>query len=841
MKKLFISTILCALATVNASAQTFSTTENGFEVVIDTIHTRVVAYSDEIVRVYKSLDGDLSKKTSIPVLMSPETTGFTVSSDDEKVTLTTPKLTVTCTLDKGQVEVMRSDGTSLIKEKSGGVKFTPKMDGTQHSYTVRQNFQLEKSEDLFGLGQIQDGKLSQRNKTQWLEQGNTYVCIPYIRSTKNYGLYWDNYSPTNFYNNSTTSCYFESTGTEIDYYVMAGDTSGDVLKRVRELTGSCPMPTLWNFGLYQSKERYESAAEVRKVVKRYRDLKVPLDCIVQDWQYWGTDNRRWNALDYLNVKYKSGYKTMMDSLHHYNAKLMISIWENFGPNTDPYKALNEMGRLIPVETYPAGYGVHPYDVYDSSARDVYWQYLYNGLVTKGIDAYWMDSTEPDFTYNNDEEHQSGLDYMSGFGKTWRSLRNAYPYCATRGVYDHHRDIDGIAGANTDAATQQKRVAIMTRSGFIGQQHYGVCTWSGDVTSSWTTLANQIPAALNFSACGIPYWNSDTGGFFVGDYSTGVKDEAWRRLYMRWTQFSTFCPLMRFHGTNTPREIYQFGEEGDEKGDFDQILKYVKLRYRLLPYLYSTAWQIASEDKTFMNALAFAFENDTKARTVKDEYMFGESFLVAPVLVDKATSRSVYLPEGKTWYNFWTGETCEPGTVTFEGDIDQLPLYIPAGTILPWGPDVQYSTEKQWDNLEVRIYPGADGTFTLYEDECDNYNYEQGKRSTIKFTWDDAQQTLTIGAREGSFDGMLQKRTFNIIGINKDDNPADLHATAFHTTVSYDGSESSVKIDPTAMPSGIIAVKADATKSAKGFTLSGMPATDSSKGIVIEKGRKLLNK
>jgi len=562
---------------------------------------------------------------------------------------------------------------------------------------------------------------------------------------------------------------------------------------------------------------------------------------VQDWQYWGTDNRRWNAMDYLNVKYKSSYKAMMDTLHKYNAKLMISVWANFGPNTAPYKALDAKGRLMPVETYPEGYGVHPYDCYDGEARDIYWQHLYEGLVTKGIDAYWMDSTEPDFVYHTDSAHQAGLDYMTGFGKTWRSLRNAFPYCTTRGVHDHHRDVDGIAGTHTDNATQQKRVSIMTRSGFIGQQHYGVCTWSGDITSSWTTLANQIPAALNFSACGIPYWNSDTGGFFVGDYSAGVNDAAWRRLYMRWTQFSTFCPLMRFHGTNTPREIYQFGSAGDDVGDFDQILKYIRLRYRLLPYLYGTAWQICSAGKTFMNALPLAFEGDSKARSVKDEYMFGESFLVAPVLVDQATSRSVYLPQGKTWYDFWTGEQCEAGTVTFTGDIDQLPLYVPAGTILPWGPDVQYSTERRWDDLEVRVYPGADGTFTLYEDECDNYNYEQGKRSTITFTWDDARQTLTIGQRQGSFDGMLQTRTFNVIAIDKDDNPADQHATAFHATVGYDGSETSVKIDTDSTPSTLSVGKTliDTGMQGRMYDLGGRRADGNTRGIVIENGTKRL--
>lgn len=842
MQARLIFSALCSMAIVGAWAQTYTPTENGFDVLAGNIHTRVVVYDDDIIRVFKSADGDIAKKRSIPVLMLPATGGFSVTVDADTVRLATARLTVACALDGGRITVARADGTMLIQEKSGGTSMTAVKDGPHSSYKLRQTFTLDSSEDLFGLGQIQDGQLSQRRKTTWLEQGNTRVCIPYFCSTKNYGLYWDNYSPATFSDNGRT-CYFESTGTEIDYYVLSGQSSSDVQAAVRRLTGTCPMPALWNFGLYQSKERYESAPEVRKVVQKYRELQVPLDCVVQDWQYWGTDHRRWNAMDFLNVKYKSSWQAMMDSVHNNNAKLMISIWASFGPATEPYKELDAEGKLIPVETYPEGFGVHPYDCYDSRARSIYWKHLYEGLVSKGIDAYWMDSTEPDFVNHSDAEYQAGLNWVSGFGRTWRSLRNAFPYCTTRGVHDHHRDVDGMAGAYTDAATRQKRVAIMTRSGFLGQQHYGVCTWSGDITSSWQTLANQIPAALNFSACGIPYWNSDTGGFFTGDYVQGVNDEAWRRLYMRWTQFSAFCPLMRFHGTNTPREIYQFGQRGDERGDFDQILKYINLRYRMLPYMYSTAWQIATGGSTFMNALAFAFEGDAKARTVKDQYMFGRSFLVAPVLEDKATGRSVYLPETAGWYNFWTGDVCQSGTTRFEGSIDQLPLYIPAGTILPWGPDVQYSTEKKWDNLEIRVYPGADGEFTLYEDEFDNYNYEQGMRSTITMRWNDATSTLTLGQREGSFSGMLQKRTFNIIGISKDHNPADLHAAAYHAIVHYDGSETSVRINPDDTPTGIAAVEVDSKAQAAGsaYTLGGRKASAGDKGIMVTKGRKYVAK
>lgn len=795
-------------STLNVS---YEQTDDGFDAVRNGLHTRVLIYKDDIIRVFKSYTGDLTQKESLNVLLTPSATvsrNFSVVQDtegtDSLLVLATAKLRVEYTLRTGQVRLQRADGTPLLAEQEGGTMFMAKKDGIFDSYTLRQTFTLDTDEDLFGLGQIQNASLSQRGRTETLEQGNTKVCIPYVTSTKGYGLYWDNYSPTTF-SDTESQTYFQSTGTEIDYYVMAGENSADVLSNLRTLTGECPMPALWNLGLYQSKERYQSGSEVMQVLRRYRQLQVPIDCIVQDWQYWG-DNDYWNALAFLNPDY-SNYQTMINYLHTNNAHLMISIWENFGPSTDAFKELDALGRLIPVETYPSGCGVHPYDVYDANSRDIYWKYLYNGLVSKGIDAYWMDSTEPDYYPASSSE----LDYLSGYGKTWRSLRNAFPFCATKGIYDHHRNIDGIADELTDTTVQQKRVSIMTRSGFLGQQHYGVNTWSGDITSSWTTLANQIPAALNFSACGIPMWNSDTGGFFTGSYG-GVSDDAWCRLYCRWVQFSTFCPMLRFHGTNTPREIWQFGSAGDSKGYYDQILKYIKIRYRLLPYIYSTSHQVSVANRPLMNALALSFEEDADARSVKDAYMFGDQLLVAPVLSDNTTQRSVYLPQGRLsqpvgsaaaaledgtqlWTNFWTGITGLGGrTVKFQSDdVDEIPLYVRAGTILPWGPDVQYATEQPWDSLELRVYPGHNGRFVLYEDENDNYNYEQGQYTEIPMTWDDATRTLTIGARIGSFDGMLSTRVFRIVSVSTEKGTGDAHSTTFDAIVTYTGEEIQVQL------------------------------------------------
>ncbi len=760
----------------------YTKTENGILATWNDEYIRMMFCADDIIRVYKSKKEEVDKR-SLSVILSPmETADFNVAQDGNVVTVSNAKLRITYNLEKAAFTVCRADGTLLLSESDFAATFTATKDGTFDSYTMTNRFTLDKDEYIFGMGQIQDGALNLRGKTLHLEQDNMKVCIPYFQSSKNYSLFWDNYSPTTFTDNEASTS-FTSTGTEIDYYLMVGETSDDVLACMRRLTGTCPMPALWNFGLYQSKQRYTSATEVMDVVRKYRELNVPLDCIVQDWQYWG-DDAHWNSLEFLNPQY-SNHEEMMDFVHDNHAKFMISIWANFGPAATPYAELAGKNMLLPANSYPWNNGVRPYDVYSSEARDIYWKYLYNGLVSKGIDAYWMDSTEPDYQPLNGD---GDFDFVSYEGRTWRSLRNAFPLATVGGVHDHHR----AAEAAGDSHLAGKRVSILTRSAFAGQQRYGANTWSGDVVASWETLARQIPAACNLSATGIPYWNSDTGAFFVGSYNGGVNNAAWRRLYLRWTQFSCFTPMMRFHGDGTPREIYQFGSEKDGIGEFDQILKYVKLRYRLLPYLYSTAWQVSTNHKTFMQAVPVAFNEDRGGYDVKDQYMFGSSFLVAPVVTDLSDSRDVYLPADHKWIDFWTGETLEGGqTVNKKAPMDIMPLYVKAGSVLPWGPDVQYSTEKNWDDLEIRVYPGEDGSFVLYEDENDGYAYEKGQYSEIPFTWDEASQTLTIGARKGSFPGMLEVRKFNICKVSTRCGTGDRHAVRYHAVVEYDGTETKV--------------------------------------------------
>ena len=747
----------------------YNRTSDGLKATIDSLNITIAFLNDSTVRVLKTYDSDYSRLSRVVLPSVKEDVNLSYAETDTTVCVSSAAASVVYNRQSGLVNILRTDGSPLIAEQ--GLKMQPFMDGTQPSYTVTQKFTLDSDERIYGLGQIQDGRLNERGQSVLLAQANTSICIPYFQSSKNYALYWDNYSPTSFSDDDYATT-FRSTGRASDYYVLVAGNSAGVLKSLRHLTGETRQPALWNFGFYQSKERYSSADEVMGVMKKYRDLNVPIDCVVQDWQYWG-DNAHWNAMDFLAPAY-ADYQQMIDSIHAMHGKLMITIWPDFGPQTEQAKYLKSMGRLLPPESYPTGEDVHAYDAYDEGARDYYWKMLYKGLACKGIDAYWLDSTEPDYYGSGGSDY----DYMTGAGETWRALRNVYPLATVEGVYDHHR-------AQTELS--DKRVSIMTRSGFLGMQRTGAYVWSADITSSWGVLANQIPAACNLSVCGLPYWNSDTGGFFTGSYRNGVNDESWVRLYQRWTQFSTFTPMLRFHGTNTPREIWQFGEEGDNKGVYDNLLKYIRLRYRLVPYLYSTAHQIVENGESFMNSLPFAFEHDAKGYDIKDEYMLGQSVLVAPVVNDGVSSRNVYLPAGQSWYDFWSGKRYGGGqTVNRLTPMDIIPVYIKAGTVMPWGPEVQYTSEKPWDNLEIRVYTGADGSFTLYEDEGDNYNYENGAFTEIPFAWDNANHTLTIGKRTGSYDGMLQSRQFRIVIVGEDKGTGDGESTIYDKTVSYDG-------------------------------------------------------
>jgi len=760
------------LATLSLSAQNYEKTQNGVKAQTKGIKIEVQFYTPSIVRVVKYPELTELKKQSLSVLKHPEEVKYQLSTQDDVVCLSTDYINVALNTVTGKVSFTDKQKNSLLAEKDYGTQFSAIKDGPNDSYKIRQAFLLDKEEAIYGLGQQQTGKMNQRNQILPLQNWNMKVCIPMIQSEKGYGIFWDQYSISDFVDNPQEMS-MESVGTCADYYFMYGGNADGVIAKMRDLTGQSPMLPLWAYGFFQSRERYKNQQESVEVVAKYRELGVPLDCIIQDWQYWGKDSL-WNAMSFDSKTFPDP-QGMVDKVHKMNAKMIIVAWPGFGPLTSQYKELKEKNMLINFDTWPPKSGTKPYDVYNPEARDIYWRYLSKGVFSKGFDGWWLDSTEPDHI-NVEEKDYDQLTHLG----TFRSAHNAFPLMTVGGVYDHQR-----------AETSNKRVLILTRSAFAGQQRYAANTWSGDVVSDWGVLRKQIAGGLNFALCGIPYWNTDIGGFFAGRYvkGGGAKNPDFQELYVRWLQFGAFMPMMRSHGTDIPREIYQFGKRGDWA--FDVQEKFINLRYSLLPYIYSTAWDVTHNSGSFMRALVMDFAKDKKALNIDNEYMFGRSFLVAPVTEKEAKAQSVYLPAGTIWYDFWTNEQLQGGNqITKETPIDIIPLYVKAGSIVPFGPKVQYTSEKKWDNLELRIYAGANGEFSLYEDEKDNYNYEKGAFCVITMKWDEQDRTLTIGECQGKFNGMLKNRKFNIVLVN---GSRDNSTAKITKKVSYSGKNVTVKL------------------------------------------------
>lgn len=790
-----ISSILVAaafLSTLPVEAQTFRQTKQGITGTTQGMDIEIQFVSPEIVRVVKAPEGRSFTKKSFSVVKSPESMSVTTEKKGETVSLKSNAVRVDFNVRTGRISFFDKQGKALFTEKDYGAQFTPFNDAGNPTFSVRQAFLLDKDEAIYGLGQQQVDDLNQRNHKHFMRQRALYASVPIIQSTKGYGMFWDNYSPTTYTDNPQEMSFDSEVGECMDYYFMYGGNADGVIAQIRDLTGQAPMYPLWTFGFWQSRERYKSQQETMEVVDKYRELGIPLDGIIQDWQYWGP-NSNWNSMNFDNPEFPDPQK-MIDHVKKKNAKIMISIWASFGPDTNPYKDLEKINALFNFKTWPADGGVKAYDAYNEKARDIYWEHLNKGLFSKGIDAWWTDSTEPDHL----DVQERDFDIPTAMG-TYRSVVNAFPLMSNKGVYEHQR-----------AVTSDKRVYLLTRCAFAGQQRYAANTWSGDVMCNWETFRKQIPTGLNFSLSGIPYWNTDIGGFFNWPYHGGAENKAYHELYTRWFQYGTFLPMQRSHGSGVKKEIYNLGKKGDWVYDSEE--KYINLRYALLPYLYSTGWQVTDNAGSFLRALFMDFNEDKKVHTISNQYMFGKAFLVTPVTrnmyvfsdkeqwkdpyedFSKTGTQDVYLPKGTKWFDFWTGEALNGGQlVTKEVPIDIIPLYVRAGSIVPFGPKVQYSTEKKWNNLEIRIYPGADGEFVLYEDENDNYNYEKGAYSIIKFTWDDAKRTLNIADREGTFPGMLKSRKFNIVVVDKENGTGSVQSTKFTKSVSYGGKKKSVKL------------------------------------------------
>jgi alpha-D-xyloside xylohydrolase len=797
MKPICILLFLTLVISIGSKAQSYQKTGLGIKAKINSIDVEIQFYGPSTVRILKSPEGKAFKKESLSVNQTPQKTALSIMQSGNELSLSSETMKVNLNLKNGKISFASLKGVALLNEKESGSVFTGFNDAGNQTYSVTQSFILDKDETIYGLGQQQQGKMVQRNLKLNMVQGNTDDYIPFFQSVKGYGLFWDNYSPTIFSDNQNETSFSSEVGDCVDYYFMNGGNADGVIAQMRNLTGQAPMFPLWTYGFWQSKERYKSQDELVNVVKKYRELGVPLDGIIQDWQYWG-NNYLWNAMDFLNPEFYDPQK-MVDDVHNLNAHMIISIWNSFGPMTKQYRELDKINALFNIETWPQSgsekwppnkdypSGVRVYDPYNPAARDIYWKYLNEGIFKLGMDGWWMDSSEPDH-FNPKPADFDTKTYLGSF----RKVRNAFPLMSVGGLSQHQR-----------AVTSDKRVFILTRSAFAGQQRYGANTWSGDVVASWDALRNQISAGLNFSLCAIPNWYSDIGGFFLWNFKKPLENPDYRELHARWIQFGTFCPMMRSHGEGSPREIYQFGKKGDKVYDSDE--KYINLRYSLLPYIYSASWDVTTHQSTIMRALVMDFAADKQALDINDEFMFGKSLLVCPVTKSLYTkdgkedfsiikSRELYLPKGCDWIDFWTGEKQTGGQkVTRETPLDLIPLYVKAGSILPFGPKVQFATEKKWDNLEIRVYEGANGEFTLYEDENDNYNYEKGAFATITFSWNDAKKALTINDRKGSFTGMLAERKFNIIKVAKNRGTGMDVVEKFDNVVTYNGKKLVVKL------------------------------------------------
>lgn len=824
MKKQLL--ILTALASCMSSwTQNIKETDSGvkFQTASPILNGEIIFYSPSIVRVIKYPSAQMPDKKSYPIIKTPEKINIVYKRNGDKIQMKTENMLVTLHSSTGKVTYQTLQGNTLLSEKELGTNFTPRKDVTRDAFTVSQAFALQPEEAIYGLGQRQSGAMNHRNQQVHLSNGNTNICIPYFTSEKGYGVYWDNPGISQFSDTPYETSFSSQVGECADYYFMYEDGTQDgVIACIRNLTGNAPMFPLWTMGYWQCRERYKSPDELCEVLDKYRELKVPLDGIVQDWQYWGCDSN-WNAMKFMNPRYinklddkealrylpngedktakfdKPRFKTpeeMIKYVHKNNAHLMISVWASFGPWTDQFKELDKMGALLKFETWPPKSGAHPYDPFNKDARDLYWRYL-SHLHNMGIDAWWTDSTEPDHLNPKD----SDFDLMTADG-SFRSVHNAFPLATNQGVYNNQR-----------AVSNDKRVFQMTRSGYFGQQHYGALSWSGDVVSSWEVLRNQIPAGLNFTLCGIPYWNTDLGGFFGWEYNNDCTNVAYQELHARWFQWGCFMPLMRNHCSSPMmNEIWRFGKEGDWA--YDAQKRFINLRYRLLPYIYSLTGAVTHENGSIMRPLVMDFATDRKAILLDNEYMFGKNILVCPVTqplytkkvegnkgvatvanIAKASSPvQVYLPKGSKWIDFWTNEMIEGGReISRECPISIMPLYIKAGSILPLGPKVQYTSEKKWNDLDICIYPGANGEFTLYEDEFDNYDYEKGAFTSIRFTWDDANRTLTISDRNGSYPGMLKNRRFNLTVMKPGKQNAETVMIKADKRVSYSGKKMSFKL------------------------------------------------
>ena len=930
MRRLFLPVCLALSLVFGCSYPGYKVKGNQVEIKAGSESIRLQVISPEIIRVSAVPDGsEFSSRKSLVVVPQSGRSAFDVTRLEDDVIVSTTALKVVVT-PGGELAFLDKDGNPLAE--NGGMSFEPVEVEGKGAFSVLTRFSSDPGESFYGLGQHQAGEFDHKGRSEELYQYNTKVSVPFVVSTKGYGILFDAYSLSRWGNPEpykqlgeifklydkdgvegaltgtyTTkdgktvtrredSLYFENefavknlpdiplSGAEVvyegyleapetadyhfiqyyagfqettiggeevmprlwrpawnpnsrkfvsslqkglktpikiiwepdggvsylglrvaslqtpeeerslsfwsefepqaDFYFIAGKDYDDVIRGYRALTGKAQVMPKWALGFWQSRERYSTQDELVETLAEMRRRHIPVDNIVQDWQYWKED--QWGSHEFDPDRYPDPEK-MLDDVHAMNARFMISVWPKFYTNTDNYKELKASGFAY---THAEEAGLEDwlghkqtfYDAYSEGGRKMFWRQMDDNLYSKygrKIDAWWMDASEPNLRDCLPMDYLKWLLTPTALGPSTEYL-NAYALVNADAIYTGQREVD-----------PDKRVFLLTRNGFAGLQRFSTATWSGDIGTSWIDMRMQMPAGLNYSMSGIPFWGMDIGGFSVmGKFYDEANQDEWRELQTRWHQFGTFVPLFRTHGQWPRRELWNIAPEGSPA--YESILWYMRLRYRLMPYLYSLAGAVHFEDYTIMRGLPMDFPNDPAVRDLSDQWMFGPALMPCPVYEYKARSREVYFPEGG-WYDLYSGEYIQGAhSQVVPAPYERIPLFVRAGSIIPFGPEMEWSGEKPADDIRLFIYSGADADFTLYEDDGLTYGYEKGQYATIPISWNESEGTLTLGPREGKFSGMLESRSFHVVLVDQA-HPVAYDPDAPGKVITYDGSPVSLKL------------------------------------------------
>ncbi|HEY5380916.1 MAG TPA: TIM-barrel domain-containing protein [Acidobacteriaceae bacterium] len=739
--------------------------QRGFDATIGPETLHVVVCSESIVHIItRPHGGDAAHPQPwlLPAAQSCPGTEFTFVQDAKQATLSTAKLKVVLSLTRGDLSYAAVAGRPLLRESGAEPRsYTPVTLNGESTYHIIDRFALNGSEAIYGLGQHQSGMFNYRGSTVELAQNNTDIAIPFLTSTNGFGILWNTASFTYADNRFPPLLQFDTmAGDGVDYFLIYGPEMDDIIHGYRVLTGHSPMLPRWAYGFIQSKDRYTSLDEISSIAQQYRREHIPMDVMVQDWFWWKHKGDPVFNNNYHDVP------EALKKLHGEHVHTMISTWAMFDTDSDTYKKMDAENLLVPR--------AHVYDATNQRARDVYWESLPGKLFAEGWDSFWLDSAEPEEYWPHvGDAILRDRNIALGNGAIYT---NIYPLMHNEGIQQHWR-----------ATTDRKRVFLLTRSAFAGQQRVGGTVWSGDVYSSFWALSRQVPAGLNYALSGMPYWTTDIGGYFPL-YDGQSSDPAYQELYLRWFEFGVFCPIFRTHGHRPHNELWSYPSIEPS------LIEYDKLRYRMMPYIYSLAWRVSSDDYTIERPLVMDFRADPATWNIGDQFMFGPALMVNPVTEAKSTARRVYLPKNAQWYDFWTGAKTEGGQfLQAAAPLNRIPLYVRAGSILPLGPEEEYADEKVNAPIDLRIFPGADGTFTLYQDEGENYDYEKGKSSTIALAWTDAGRTLTLGARQGSYPGMPSQLEFRIVLVRPGHGVGEPEASNPDKVFTYNGSAMKISL------------------------------------------------